>query len=165
MRFYIYHFICITFLLSTMSLARSVNEPHFKILDRRGHFSKNTGYECGSKKYKMVDVNSAVRDACVAYPKNKRTKSLWTFFQQKTRPISFPEAQKFGFPRDSQMAPMTLSFLEFFGTNSVVFSASDCKLLGLVSKKKDKKNGLYQSCKFITWPFGFLDLFEPPIDN
>ncbi|CAD6506531.1 BgTH12-07758 [Blumeria graminis f. sp. triticale] len=90
-----------------MSLARSVNEPHFKIIDRRGHFSKNTGCECGSKKYRMVDVDSAVRDACLAYPISKRKRSLWTFFQPKSRPISFPEAQKFVFPRDSQMAPMT----------------------------------------------------------
>lgn len=84
----------------------------------------------------MVDVDSAVRDACEAYPKNKKNKGLWSFFTPRSRPILFPEFQKFGFPRDSQMAPMTLTLFEISNTNSAVFSASDCKLVGVVSKKK-----------------------------
>lgn len=149
------------YLFWTLGLALPAHES--KVV-KRNFGPDHKGYQCGTKKYIMFDIDVAVKNACRAYSYQRKPKIFWSIFRDDSYPRLFPEAKSLKIPSKAQMWPLPPTGLNVISYNYVIFTPADCKFVKVVHKshkKKHEKHEKYEICKYVVWPSSWTDIFKP----
>ncbi|CAD6505519.1 BgTH12-01009 [Blumeria graminis f. sp. triticale] len=145
-------------LISTPTIARSVNGSSLQKVDKRNSDPRHFGFECGSRKYKLSTCIDVVKDACEAHSNVRKPKNIVLNYTMAKHPMEFIRAQEFGYPNNTMIVELPLSLFEILNLNYVAFSPMDCKILGVVSKNEDWfYTTSFKACRHTSWPFNWLE--------
>ncbi|SZF01827.1 unnamed protein product [Blumeria hordei] len=160
MKFAVSFFISIFFLISSLILVSPINGMK---IERRFIGSVHKGYQCNKKKHNMYDIEPTLKSACKAYVKRKQKKWFFIYFINRTVFKRFSESKRFGFPPDTQITPVLPKGLEVSTYDHIIFSPSNCTLLGLAHENDiEKKNDVFSLCKYLVWRSTWKDYLLPP---
>ncbi|EPQ65773.1 putative secreted effector protein [Blumeria graminis f. sp. tritici 96224] len=96
-------------LISTPTVARSVNGSSLQKVDKRNSDPRHFGFECGSRKYKLSTCIDVVKDACEAHSNVRKPKNIVLNYTMAKHPMEFIRAQEFGYPNNTMIVELPLS--------------------------------------------------------